>query len=244
MAEKKKWEDMTRKEKATGLITLGVIALILIVIFSGGDKKNANNTASTTNTPAATQSATATKPATPQTTASRQIKGTATTLGAGSFTGGKDVAVGLYDVTPGAGQSGNFSVSGTDEYNEILGGDSSTGGVPKVRVQISNGDKIDISGLSSVAFTPVTAPFVTSYAPATLYAGTFTVGEDIGAGRYTVTPGSGQSGNFSVSGNDEYNEILGTDTSMGDVPSVKVTLTKGDVIAISGLSQVNFAPSN
>jgi hypothetical protein len=50
--------------------------------------------------------------------------------------------------------------------------------------------------------------------------------------------GAGQSGNFSVSGFDMYNEILGGDNSMGGVPSVTVTLSKGDVIAISGLSQV------
>jgi hypothetical protein len=170
--------------------------------------------------------------------AGRQVKGTLVTLGAGTFAGGTDVAVGLYDVTPAAGESGNFSTTGTESYNEILGSDSSLGDVPSVRVTISKGDQISISGLSGVTFTPVTAPLATSHTTTNLSAGTWTVGQDIGAGRYVATPGAGQSGNFTVSGNDSYNEILGSDSSLGDVPSVNVSLSKGDVIAISGLSQV------
>jgi hypothetical protein len=77
-------------------------------------------------------------PVTPPPVPTRQVSGTATTLGAGTFSGGTDVAPGLYDVTPGAGQSGNFFVQGTDTYNEILGTAQSMG-VPKVRVQISAG---------------------------------------------------------------------------------------------------------
>lgn len=148
-------------------------------------------------------------------------------------------------MTAGAGQSGNFTVSGTDSYNEILGGgDVSLGDVPKIRVQISNGDQIQISSLSSVTFTPVTTPFATMHATTDLYTGTFTVGQDIGAGRYVVMPGAGQSGNFSVDGNDSYNEILGSDTSMGEVPNLSISLTDGDVIDISSLSQVTFTPAN
>jgi hypothetical protein len=166
------------------------------------------------------------------------------TLGAGSFAGGTDVAVGLYDVTPGAGQSGNFSTTGKNTYNEIIGTDSSLNEVPKVRVKVSSGDQISISGLSKVTFTPVTSPYVTTQASTDLYAGTFTVGQDVVAGRYTVTPGSGQSGNFSTTGSHYYNEILGNDASLSEVPSLKVTLAKGDVIAISGLSQVTFTPGS
>ena len=131
-------------------------------------------------------------------------------------------------------------MTGTDEYNEILGSNGGVGGVPMVRAMISSGDQIMISGLSAVTFAPVTAPLNDSHATTNLYAGTWTVGQDIGAGRYVATPGAGQSGNFSVTGNDEYNEILGGDASTGGVPSVTVTLTKGDVIAISGLSQVTM----
>ena len=81
----------------------------------------------------------------------RQVEGTAVTLGAGSFLGGSDVAPGLYDVTTGPDQSGTFIVNGTDSYDEILDS-SGTQGVPKVRIQISNGDQIQISGLSAGHF--------------------------------------------------------------------------------------------
>ena len=233
------------------LIVIGAFIALCIIGAIAGGSSNSNNNSNTpnnsSNQPEQSQSSTsqqsAAQPAQPP--AARKVTGTATTLGAGTFTGGKDVAAGLYDVSAGAGQSGNFSISGTDSYNEILGGgDSTLSEVPKVRVQISDGDQITISGLSTVRFTPVTAAFVTTHTTTNLYAGTFTVGQDVGAGRYVVTPGPGQSGNFSVSGSDSYNEILGSDKSMDEVPSVSVTLTDGDVIAISGLSLVTFTPSN
>ncbi len=165
----------------------------------------------------------------------RQVKGTATTLGAGTFSGGKDVPVGLYDVTAPA-QSGNFIVSGTDSYDEIFGQ-----GITKVRAQISGGDKIELSGLSSVTFTPVSTPFITTHTPITLYAGTFTVGQDIGAGSYVATTTSGSSGNFIVSGSNSVDEILGQN-SAGGVPSVTTDLSDGDVITISGLESVTMTP--
>lgn len=232
------------KHKVLTIIIALFVFGIIVAAANGGSKNASNNTtASTTNTPTATSNQPA-KTTTTSAPAQRQVKGTAVTLGAGTFTGGKDVANGLYDVTAGAGQSGNFQVSGTDSYNEILGGDSSTGGVSKVRVQVSSGDQISISGLSSVTFAPVTTPFVVSQTTTNLYAGTFTVGQDVAAGRYMVTPGAGQSGNFSTSGQSSYNEILGSDKSLDEVPSLTVTLNKGDVIAISGMSQVTFTPSN
>ncbi len=247
------WKEEAMADKATSgnwfkkhKVLSVIIALFVFGIIIAATSNNKTPTTTANSTTASTTAPTSsTKPATKTTAApARKVTGTATTLGAGSFTGGKDVAVGLYDVTGGAGQSGNFSVSGTDSYNEILGTDQSMSEVPKVRVQISSGDQISISGLSSVTFTPVTAPFVTSHATTDLYAGSFTVGQDLGAGRYTVTPGSGQSGNFSTTGSNDYNEILGSDKSMGEVPSVSVSLANGDVIAISGMSQVTFTPNN
>ena len=54
----------------------------------------------------------------------RKVTGTPVTLSAGSFLGGSDVKAGLYDVTPGPGQSGNFSTTAVKaltpySYNEI-----------------------------------------------------------------------------------------------------------------------------
>lgn len=221
-----------------------IVVLFIIAVTNTGKSDNKNSTASTqqqsNNAPATPAKAPtpAPKPAV------RVPKGTATTIGAGTFTGGQDVAAGLYDVTTAAGQSGNFMVSGADSYNEILGDDGYSGGVAKIRVTISNGDKIEISSLSQVVFTPVTTAFASSYATTSLYTGIFTVGEDVVAGRYTVTPGAGQSGNFIVSGDDSYNEILGGDSTTGGVPSLKVNLTKGDKIEISSLNDVTFTPSN
>ncbi len=226
-------------------VITGILALIIVFGVIGGlanSNSSNNSTQSASGSTSTHSNAQAAQPTTAP--AVRKVIGTAVTLGAGTFTGGKDVAVGLYDVTPGVGQSGNFIVTGNDSYDEILGGDSTTGGVPKTRVQISSGDSIQISGLSSVTFTPVSTSFVTNYSPVTLYAGTFTVGQDIGAGRYVATPGTGQSGNFIVSGNDSYDEILGGNSSTGGVPNLTVNLTDGDIISISGMSQVTLNPAH
>jgi hypothetical protein len=163
------------------------------------------------------------------------------TLGAGSFTGGTDVAPGLYDVTTGPGQSGNFIVNGTDSYNEVLDSSGSQG-VPKIRVQISSGDQIQISDLSQAFFTPVSTPFVTTHSAVTLYAGTWTVGQDLGPGRYVATSGAGQSGTFIIT-DEGVNVILSSNPGRGAVSSVTFNVQNGDVIEISGLEQVTLEPS-
>jgi hypothetical protein len=163
------------------------------------------------------------------------------TLGSGNFTGGTDVQPGLYDVTTGPGQSGSFVVTGTDSYNEILGS-SGTRGVPEIRVQISTGDRITITGLSEVMFAPVSTPFVTTQSAVTLYAGTWTVGQDLGPGRYVATPGAGQSGKFVVE-SEGVDVVLGGHPRRGQVPSVTFSVNDGDIITISGLGTVALAPS-
>jgi hypothetical protein len=218
----------------------GLAALPLVAASS------CDTSTSTSNNPTSNNSTSAAATPTPKpavVVARRKVTGTAKTLGAGTFTAGRDVAVGLYVVTTGAGQSGNFMVNGTDSYNEILGA-SAYGGVPKIRVQISTGDQIQISGLSRVTFTPVSSPFLTTHATTRIYAGTFVVGQDVGAGRYVATPGAGQSGNFMVGGTDSYNEILGGPSAYGGVPSVSVSLTNGDIISISSLSQVTLTATS
>ena len=242
-----------KKNILLGVPLYGGIALIIIIGAVGSHIKS-KNTSSNTKTSSSSNvqynpNAGESLGSVPETTqpaatpATRQVEGTAVTLGAGTFSGGQDVAVGLYNVTTAAGQSGNFIVTGTDNYNEILGV-SDVQGVPSVRAQITSGDQIQLSGLSSVTFTPVTTSFVTTHTAVTLGAGTWVVGQDIGAGRYVATPGAGQSGNFIVTGNDSYNEILGSDASMDEVPNVTATLTDGDVVQISGMSQVTMTPTN
>jgi hypothetical protein len=232
---------------------VAVAAGLALVLAGCGSTKTTSSSATTTpaaSTPAATAAPAATTPATQPaptttipptttTTPGRKVTGKTTTLGAGTFKGGSDVPTGLYNVTGGGGQSGNFIVQGTDTYDEILGSD----GVPKVRAQISSGDTIQISGLATVIFTPVTTPLKTKHAAVTLFAGTFTVGQDIGAGRYVATPGAGQSGNFIVEA-ENVDEILGGSTADGGVPSVTTDLANGDIIDISGMSTVTMTPTS
>jgi hypothetical protein len=78
-----------------------------------------------------------------------------------------------------------------------------------------------------------------------LYTGTFVVGEDIPAGRYTIT-GSG-SGNLFIyeNGIPFINEILmgsRSDFDLG-VPSVTVDIKDGNEIEISGINNVIFTPA-
>lgn len=161
------------------------------------------------------------------------------TLGTGTFAGGTDVVAGLYDVTTGPAQSERFVVSGTDTYDEVLG----MHGVPEIRVQISSGDDIQISGPSKVSFTPVSTPFVTSHSAVDLYAGTWTVGQDLGPGNYVASPGAGQHGQFVIT-NEGVNVVLGSDPSQGEVPSVSFTVQTGDVVEITGLGQVAVTPTS
>jgi hypothetical protein len=223
-------------------VILFLIIIIVIFALAKAFSGSSNSPTSPSNSPSGAGAEAAPPTSKPTPVPVRQVSGTAVVLGAGTFTAGKEVALGLYDVTTVPGQSGNFIVSGTDSYNEILGV-AEDQGVPKVRVRLSDGDYIQISSLSKVIFTPVVAAFVTFYGAASLYAGTFTVGEDIAAGRYVAQAAAGQSGNFIVSGTDSYNEILGS-SEAGGVPNVTVTLTNGDVVELSGLSRVNFTPTN
>jgi hypothetical protein len=163
------------------------------------------------------------------------------TLGSGVFTGGTDVEPGLYDVTTVPGQSGKFVVTGPNNYNEVLDS-SGVQGVPDIRVRISAGDRITIWALSEVTFTPVSTPFVTTHSAVTLYAGTWIVGQDLGPGRYVATPGAGQSGAFVIWG-EGFNQLLGGDASLGEVPTATFSVKDGDVIKISGLGEVALAPS-
>jgi len=228
-----------------GIVVMIGVAVVATTPSSQGNRRGGaqavaagtGNSGTTTST-AATTSTTA--PTTTTTTVpKRTVTGKLTTLGAGNFTVGPDIPAGLYNVTPGAGQSGNFIVTGSDYYNEVLG--SADGiGVPEVRARLQKGDEIQLSGLSSVTFTPVATPYVTAVKPVDLYAGTWTVGQDIAPGRYVATPGAGQSGNFIING-EGINEILGSAEGVG-VPSVTVTVHKGDVIQISGLARVVMTP--
>lgn len=75
-----------------------------------------------------------------------------------------------------------------------------------------------------------------------LTTGTYVIGQDLDAGRYTVTnPNDGDSGNFIVKSDEgdlKYNEIVGD--SDNAVPSVTVDLSEGDSLEIAGAKSLLF----
>lgn len=213
--------------------------LVILCAIGGALGGNGSNTKKQTST--ATSSGT--KATTKVEVKQRKVEGKATDLGAGTFTVGKDIQAGLYDVTPADGQ-GNFIItnaSSTDlDVNEILGVSNGMG-VSKVRTKLVNGEQIQLQSINKTHFEPVTAQFVTDHKALSLYSGRFVVGEDIGKGRYTVATTSG-GGNFLVytHGLPKVNEILGNN----GVKQITVDLKDGDIITISALNQVNFTPVN
>lgn len=82
-----------------------------------------------------------------------------------------------------------------------------------------------------------------AYKADSLYVESWTVGEDVGVGKYAATTIAGASGNFIVRGRDTVDEILGVMGGQG-VPSVTVNLTNRDIITIFNINQVNFVPTN
>lgn len=76
-----------------------------------------------------------------------------------------------------------------------------------------------------------------------LFSGTWTVGEDIPAGRYEITAGEGESGNIFIGeGVKKINEILGTSEFGLGISKITVDLIDGDPIEIKGLNTVIFTP--
>jgi len=231
-----------RLSKSKVIVGAAVLALLLIITVVVVSSHHSNKPAATKSKSTPSQSSNSTSSA----STPRQAQGTATTLGSGTFTVGTDVVPGLYDVSAPNGQSGNFVVrssASSAAYNEFIG-DPSDGSVSKIRVMLTKGEQIQISDMSGVRFTPVTTPLVTAHASTKLYAGTFTVGQDIGAGKYVITPASGESGNLFVDGNNgsdknKIDVILGSDSD-GNVPSVTTVLNAGDIITLSGIDSVTF----
>jgi len=106
---------------------------------------------------------------------------------------------------------------------------------------------LEAPGLS---LNPVQETVVSAKAKqATLIPGTYKVGSkaELKPGRYTITSSDGSSGNISSTAKrslhgDSINEILGSETDYGQVPSVTASLAKGDKVKVEGLTSASFTP--
>lgn len=82
----------------------------------------------------------------------------ATVLHTGYWIVGFDILAGVYNASPGEGESGNFIIYSGNEtvVNEILDdSDNDSTGVKKVKVGLEDGQQIYISGLANVIFKKV-----------------------------------------------------------------------------------------
>jgi hypothetical protein len=167
----------------------------------------------------------------------RKIIGTVADIGSGTFTGGKDILDGSYDVTPIDGE-GTFLVTGSlRSINSYLG---NTKGMTtqKVRVKILNGDKIQVHNIKKVHFEPVKTPFVTSQKETILYTGRWFIGEDILKGKYKI---------ISIDGDE--NLVIYDKTGLSKVTETikmntnnQVNLQDGDILNVFGVNKLKFIP--
>ena len=161
-----------------------------------------------------------------------------TELFSGTWKVGEDIEVGRYEITTTEGQSGNLFIrkeSDSGFVNDILG-KNEFGGVEKVTVYLEGGEEIEISGLDSVLFTPITKVEKTDE----IHSGNWIVGIDIEPGTYIATTLEGQSGNLFVDDKDGStitNEILGKN-EFGGVDKAQLKLKEGYQIRISGINNV------
>jgi len=154
-----------------------------------------------------------------------------TTLTSGTWVVGEDLPQGRYLIT---GDSAGTIViwrGPVPAFEESLG----EGGIGSITTYVSNGDIIEISGITNVSFTPVEERALSN----TLTTGNWIVGIDIPAGQFYATASAG-TGTLIIWRNDAVivNEILG-DGDYG-VERISVDLADGDVIAVTGLSSVVF----
>lgn len=220
------------------VIIILLFILLMNAIGSGKDKNknnNGNNNAKVTQGADNTQNNQATKP--PENNELTRDNSTAvlTELNTGSFIVGTDIPSGRYVISgDGNGNLFIYDEKGMPYVNEILGGGEL--GVDTVTTDIAEKDKIEISGINKVTFTPAEAKLFED----TLTTGSWVVGIDFPAGRYDVSSEDGN-GNFFVYDKSEFpvvNEILGG----GDIGVEKVTvnLENGYKITISGMKSVKF----
>jgi hypothetical protein len=220
------------------VILMGVLLAVSVVVLFWVHKPKTNKT-STKNTPAAS----APKVAAPLVTTSAPA-----TLKPGTYTVGpdKNIVPGLYSMSPGAQQSGNFTIiSSTASYSVTLD-DNSTGAVGDAKLawaQLSTGDRVQISGgnLLVVNFRAAVMPASTPPALAKLYDDTFTVSDaphKTNPGKYFITDSQDKNAYILIidkNYNIKYNEPL-------DNTGFHAILEDGDQIATINMTAYLMKP--
>lgn len=203
------------------------LLIIALLIFSLGSNDEPDSTSNETETSTSSHGHTTSsskksndaKPVVEKNTAK------AVTLGAGKYKIGRDIKPGRYVIRALKG-SGNISNSDAS-INIILGETADDDQITSFTTNLQKGDKLDISGIESTSFKPVTKySFQKS-----LSAGNWLVGRDIKPGRYVIKPVTGSGNLISEGSEDEdLNEILSTSPSEGEVSKVTADLVKGEAV--------------
>lgn len=160
------------------------------------------------------------------------------TLKAGAYEVGKDVMPGYYTVTlTGTGKIDIYDANG----NELLQGSVSEGsstGTATVKVQLNQGEKIDLSGFEEAKLTPYVHKYLS-----TLNEGTYTVGDSVKAGKYTIDipAGAGSVSVLNSLGIPVYNEMTTEGQNNNEAQKVNLDLQNGDIININGINGVKLS---
>lgn len=163
------------------------------------------------------------------------VKTNSKRLSAGTYTVGKHIAPGNYNVT--FNGNGNFIINDSNNIlltNEIGG----NYGIKKYKAILVEGSKIELKSMSA-NFKPIKTTLI-PYKTTNIHAGFWVVGTDITKGRYKASITTGGSGNFIVysSGNPKVNEILGD----AGVKEVVIDLEDTDIIDVKNLNNVKLTP--
>lgn len=192
---KKTWDEMTPKEKKTGVITLIVIAVIVFGIIgaaTGGNK----DTTSDANSPS--ESSTSQSADIEEEKPVVEEKG----IAGGMHKVGTDIPAGEY-VVVGSGYL-QISSDSTGSFESIVENDNYTN---RTIILVSDGQYVQFSGR---AYTPAEAPKVDT-SKGELPEGKYKVGVDFPAGEYKLVPsGSGYYG-LSTTASESLDSLVSND---------------------------------
>jgi len=225
-----------RWSKVVLLASIIIVIVSILSLWINASKAHNGSTKITATTPAP-------KPPAPLVTTSAPAS-----LKAGTYTVGldKNIAPGLYSLSPGAQQSGTFTIVSPNANHSVALNDSATGAGSDTKVawgQLSDGDKVEISGgnLAIVNFKVVATSSSTPSALAKLYDNTVVVTNTpnrVNPGKYYVTDTDDTIAYMLVVGKNntiKYNEPLNS-------TGFHVVLEDGDQIATINMNSYKMQP--